>query len=320
MAQHIGPQPDRTPDRPGAATSAALFGELLRERRESARLSQGRLGAQIPCDRSLVARIEAGTRLPQLEYVERCDEVMVTGGQLAHLWKKVNWYTPADHPDWFRRRAAMEAEATALCIYQSQVVPGLLQTEAYTRALFTTRDPHDPEIERRISARLSRQQRLTGQGAPVVIAVLAESALLNVVGSFEIMREQCAHLLEMGRHPNIRIQIAPANRPLDRPDTSLTLITLPDGHRWVYSESLDQGHFQDDPAVYGRHARAYDVLRADILSAGESAALLSEFMEGYSVNGSEHQRDDLDQKQSQRRQQRRLHRVRPRIRRPRPRT
>jgi hypothetical protein len=94
----------------------------------------------------------------------------------------------------------------------------------------------------------------------------------------------------------------------------MSLITLPDGHKWVYSESLDRGHFNDDPAVYARHSQTYDVLRADAPSARESAALISDVMEGYEHHGQARaERGDLDQEQLQRRQRRRLHRIRPRI-------
>ncbi|MGW4033850.1 helix-turn-helix domain-containing protein [Streptomyces sp. NPDC004838] len=316
----MGRRNDKPGEKAGATTSAALFGELLREHRDGAGMSQDRLASRIPCDRSLIAKIEAGARVPQQPFVIRCDELLETGGILARLWARIDWYSPADHPDWFRRRAAMEAEATVLRVYQNQVVPGLLQTEDYARALFLTRAPNTHDAEERVAARLSRQQRLLLPDGPLLIAVLDESSLRNVVGDASVMRDQCARLLTMGRRSNIWVQIAPASRPLDRPDTSLSLITLPDGHQWVYSESLDRGHFSDDPTVYARHAQTYDVLRANVLSAGESAALISDFMEGHSENGPESQCGDMDQKQLQRRKRRRLHRGGPRIHRHRPRT
>jgi hypothetical protein len=169
----------------------------------------------------------------------------------------------------------MDAEAVAVYAYQTHVMPGLLQTPDYAHALFARRMANADEVEERVRARMSRQRRfLAPNGGPTYIAVLDESCLRNVVGSPAVMRDQCEHLLTVGQLPNIRIQIVPANRPdLDRPDTSLSLITLPDGDKWVYSESLDRGHFNDDPAVYAGHSQTYDVLRADSPSARESAAL-----------------------------------------------
>jgi len=197
----------------------------------------------------------------------------------------------------------------------------LLQTPGYAHALFS-RIVSGDEVDERVRARLSRQPRFLADDGPLYVAVLDESCLRNTVGSPEVMRDQCAHLLSVGRRPNIRIQVAPAGYPeLLRPNVSMSLIELPDGHRWVYSESLDRGHFNDDPGGFARHSQTYDVLRADILSARESAALISDVMEGYEhYEQARTRRGDLDQEQLQRRKRRQLRRNRPRIPRRRPRS
>ncbi|MHA5051895.1 helix-turn-helix domain-containing protein [Streptomyces sp. SD15] len=305
-----------------AASTAVVFGEVLKHFREAADLPQEGLARQIPCDRSQVARVEAGTRVPQDTFAKKCDELLGTGGVLLRLWGRIDWYPEVQHPDWFERRAEMDAKAVALRAYQERVIPGLLQTPGYAHALFSQIASGD-EVEERVRARLSRQPRFLADGGPLYVAVLDESCLRNAVGSPEVMREQCAHLLSVGRRPNIRIQVAPAGLfGLIRPRGSMSLIALPDGHQWVYSESLDRGHFNDDPAVFARYRQTYDVLRADILSARESAALISDVMEGYEHDGqSRTRRGDLDQEQLQRQQRRRLRRSGPRFprRRPRPR-
>ncbi|MFJ1972943.1 Scr1 family TA system antitoxin-like transcriptional regulator [Streptomyces sp. NPDC087903] len=307
----------------GLSTStAAVFGEVLKHFREAALLTQEGLAREIPCDRSHVARVEAGTRVPQDTFAKKCDELLTTGGVLLRLWSRIDWYPQVEHPDWFERRARLDAEAVAVRAYQTQVIPGLLQTPDYARALFSRRLTKSGEVEERVRARLSRQQRFLVEGGPLYLVVLDESCLWHSVGGVSVMRGQCEHLLSVGRLPNIRIQIAPANHPdIDRPDTSLSLIELPDGHRWLYSESLDRGHFTDDPAIFRRHSRTYDVLRADALSAPVSAALISDVMEGYDYHDqSRSERRDLDQEQLQRRKRRGLHRNSPRFphRRPRP--
>ncbi|MGW8381025.1 helix-turn-helix transcriptional regulator [Streptomyces sp. ODS28] len=304
-----------------AATTAAVFGELLRHLREAAGLTQCALAARIPCDRSYVARVEAGTRVPSDTFAATCDEELRTGGVLAHLWARIDWYPAVQHPDWFERRAQMDAQLVALKLFQTQMMPGLLQSEQYARAQFAQVD--GPELlEERLSARLSRQQRFRDADGPLLMAVLDESSLRNEVGSAEVMHAQCAHLLWMGERPNIRIQVASFSSPsLVRPNTSMSLIKMPDGREWVYSESLDCGHFSDDPAVLARHTRTYDVLSADAMSASDSAALISDAMEGYGQHGHRRPRHrDLDQEQLQRQQRRRLRRGGPRYPRPRPRT
>ncbi|MEX2969324.1 Scr1 family TA system antitoxin-like transcriptional regulator [Streptomyces sp. C184] len=286
-----------------------MFGEVLRHFREAAGYTQEELANKIPCDRSQVARVEAGTRVPQETFAKQCDELLATGGVLLRLWGRIDWYPEVQHPDWFERRAEMDAEAVALRAYQEQLMPGLLQTPDYARVLFSRRSTDSDEVESRVRARLSRQPRFLAEGGPLYVAVLDESCLRNAVGSPDIMRDQCAHLLSVGQRSNIRIQVAPTGLfGLVRPVCSVSLIELAD-ERWVYSESLDRGHFNNDPAVYVRHSQTYDVLRADALSAHESAALISDVMEGYEQHGQARtQRGDLDQEQLQRRQRRRLHR------------
>ncbi|MFF9913327.1 Scr1 family TA system antitoxin-like transcriptional regulator [Streptomyces sp. NPDC013457] len=303
-----------------AATTAGVFGELLRHYREASSLTQDALARQIPCDRSHVARVEAGTRVPQDTLAKACDELLETGGVLLRLWRRIDWYPEVQHPDWFERRAEMDAKAVSLREYQVHVIPGLLQTPEYAHALFS-RATSGAELEERVRARLSRQQRFLLPGGPLYSVVLDESCLRTVIGGPDVMSAQCAHLLQVGKLPNVFVQIAPArDHDLHRPNTSLSLIKLPDGHEWVYSESLDSGHFSDDPSILRRHAQTYDGLRADALSARESAALTSDLIEGYGQHGEARSgRRDMDQEQLQRRQRRQLPRSRPRIPRPRPR-
>ncbi|MFI0904107.1 Scr1 family TA system antitoxin-like transcriptional regulator [Streptomyces sioyaensis] len=227
-----------------AATNAAVFGEVLRHFREAAGFTQEELAKKIPCDRSQVARVEAGTRVPQETFAKQCDELLATGGVLLRLWGRIDWYPEVQHPDWFERRAEMDAEAVALRQYQAQVMPGLLQSEEYAWGLFSDLASRET-AEERVRARLSRQGRFLRDDGPLYVAVLDESCLRNVVGSAAVMRGQCAHLLAMGRRPNIRIQVAPAHRPeLIRPKTSMTLITLPKGEQWVYSGVTGPWAFQ----------------------------------------------------------------------------
>ncbi|MFE9661887.1 Scr1 family TA system antitoxin-like transcriptional regulator [Streptomyces sp. NPDC005955] len=304
----------------GTITSAGMFGEVLRHFRKAADYTQEGLAADIPCDRSLVTRVESATRVPQDNFARRCDELLNTGGVLIKLWGKVNWYPAVEHPDWFKRRAEMDAVAVALYEYQTQGIPGLLQTEEYARALFS-RVASSVPVDERVRARMSCQQRFLAPYGPSYVALLDESCLRTAVGDFSVMREQCAHLLAVSQLPNIHLQIVPSGDPtLIRPKTPLSLIVLPGGERWLYSESLERGYFNNDPAVLAARSRVYDALRANTLSASESAAVIGEALEGYGDHGQARSvLDQLDQKQLQRGRRRQLHRNRPRIPRPRPR-
>ncbi|UXI80149.1 DUF5753 domain-containing protein, partial [Streptomyces vinaceusdrappus] len=235
-------------------------------------------------------------------------------------WGRIDWYPEVEHPDWFRRRAEMDAVAVALREYQERVIPGLLQTEEYARALFS-RVAEGEDLEERVRARLSRQQRFLAADGPSYIVVLDESCLRNVVGGPGVMRGQCEALLRLGRRPNIRIQVAPAAYPeLLHPNVSMSLIELPGGERWVYSESLDRGHFHSDPVLFAGHSRTYDVLRADSLSTRQTVALIGDVMEGYEHHGKPRsRREALGQEQLQRGKRRQLRRGGPPFPRRRPR-
>lgn len=301
-----------------ATTPASVFGRVLCHTREQAGYSQEELAKLIPCDRSLVTRVEGGDRVPQVTFAETCDKVLNTGGLLASLWASIDWYNPGtEMPDWFRRRAAMDAVAVSLLVYQIAVIPGLLQTADYARALFLRSAVGDDgaKIEERVTARLSRQARFFEPDGPLLSVVLDASALLRVVGGPDVMRGQLDHLLSVGRLANVRIQVAPYEALVKVPaDSSMTVITLPDGHEWIYSESLNRGHLSDDPSVISANRRTYALAQADALSARDSAAWISDVREGQNHEyNPRSERRSVAQVQPLRRERGRLHRSRPRV-------
>ncbi|MFF2039934.1 Scr1 family TA system antitoxin-like transcriptional regulator [Kitasatospora sp. NPDC058170] len=298
------------------ASSAELFGEELRFAREAAGLTQEELGRLLHCDRTVITKSEGGKRKFPVELLEDADKALRTGGLLARLYERIDWHADVEHPDWFQKYADLEAEASAVRVFQYVRINGLLQCEAYARALFSIGDARDNPalIEERVAARLSRQQRFLEPDGPLLLAVLHESAIRSVVGSPRDMRIQMQHLLSMGARSNVAIQIAPFKRAAARrPGTSMTMLSMPDGSEWVYSESLDRGHFSDDPSIVAAHRRTYDVLRADLLSSSESLALISDVMEECRDDEYQDRLSHLAQEQLQRGQRRRVHRGGPRI-------
>jgi len=268
----------------GAETPAAVFGELLKIKRMDAGLTQDELADLVHVERSLITKFEAGQRVPRKEMVAMFDDLLGGRGELIRLYRRINWTTRLSFfPDWFRRRAAMDAELIELHQYQTQLIPGLLQTEAYARALFErVADSDNETAEDNVEARLSRQARFLEPDGPLYVALLDESCLMRVIGSNEVMVD---HLLAVSELPNVCIQIIPFTlHHVPAPNTPMSLIVMPTGKRWVYSESLDTGHFSNDPKVLAKHQRIYDRLRADALSARDSAALIREVRERYSTH------------------------------------
>ncbi|WP_051966196.1 Scr1 family TA system antitoxin-like transcriptional regulator [Kitasatospora mediocidica] len=276
--------PRRSSEHPPLTPEA--WGWLLRDWRERKGWKNAALAREVPCDASLLSRFEAAERAPRLEYVERLDEVLGAQGALARAWRDVDWQREVVHPDWFKFYAGLEAKAESIRGYHVERLSGLLQTEAYARALFRflRPDADEREIADSVAARMSRQKRFFAPGGPQLVAILAEGAIRSRVGGRLVMRDQLAHLLAVGdRHPNIIVQVAPYGLG-ERTGGSggMILLALPDGERWAYSESMSRGHFISDPEALSGYSQFYDRLRAEALSAPDSARLIRRVMRGLS--------------------------------------
>ncbi|MFE3113037.1 Scr1 family TA system antitoxin-like transcriptional regulator [Kitasatospora indigofera] len=275
--------PPAPPSPPLRASAGSVFGGLVRRTREARGMSQGDVAKLIPCSRPHLTRVESGTRVPQRNFVTACDRIFGTGSELLEIWEEIDWYVPVEHPDWFQRYVRIEAQARVIQEYNNAWISGLLQTERYMRALFSYRcGPDGSEVvEQRVAARLDRQRRITEEDPPLVLVVLAESTLRQMVGGPDVMCEQLQYLLDVGRRPNVVIQVAPYSLGTRVPFDGFTALAVAaDGRRRVYSESADRGHFIENPQQIQRLQQAYDLLRAEALSAQESAVLIQSVMRG----------------------------------------
>ncbi|WP_329562478.1 helix-turn-helix domain-containing protein [Kitasatospora sp. NBC_01266] len=261
------------------ASPGCLFGGMLRMYRELRQLSQPQLAAQVPCDDSLISRIESGTRPPKDGLAARCDEILDTGGALAFLMPYVRKRLEVTFTEGFLEYLEEEATATELKIFHIAYIPGLLQTPACARALLTAggvqRDDDLDTVEQRLAVRIDRQQIITSDAPPFVFVVIDESALRRPVGGRQVMRELCDHLLATAARPNVALQVAPMSLGERAPLTApLTLLTLPDGAVAAYTESLRRGSLSRDPAVVESCQRGYALLQIAALSQDASADLI----------------------------------------------
>jgi transcriptional regulator with XRE-family HTH domain len=147
-----------------------FFGAELRRARTSARLSQEQLGQRLGYSGAQVGKVETGERSPSQDFAEGCDRALDTGGLFLRIYQLARrWGGP--HPQWFRDWLRIEQEATALHWWEPILVPGLLQTADYARALFRRlRVPqrhHDPGRARR------RRRARRGYWGPSLLLVLA---------------------------------------------------------------------------------------------------------------------------------------------------
>lgn len=259
---------------------AALFGSRVRKLRTAAGLTQTDVGALTHVVGSRIAQIERATGTkPTLELARALDKELVADDLLVDLWPYV--YREA-FPDWSQAFIAYSARAAVIREYAAHVVPGLLQTPEYAKALLSaSRSLRDDEhLEERLAARLGRQTRLTAPDRPELWIILDEAVLRRPVGGSSVMRSQLEHLLRMAEEPNITIQVLPFDQgEHDAMGGSLTLLVMPDGSHVAYTEGAHHGQLTEEPDEVERFELTYDDLRAMALPPLASLDLIRSVLE-----------------------------------------
>lgn len=259
------------------STSAlAFFGAELRRYRTVAGLSQGQLAGQVYVSTALVGMVETARRVPGRELAQDCDEALGTGGALARLWPLVSKET---FPTWFQPFVELEREAVSLRWFEPLLIPGLLQTEDYARAMVRAGRPADTDeqIDELVTARMERQSILDADEPPLLWAVLDESALHRPIGGAKVMADQLGHLVEMARRPRITVQVIPwsvgAHASLTGP---FVVIEMADNTRLAYLDSVASGRVVDRADDVATCALLYDTLQVEALPTQESLDLLQD--------------------------------------------
>ncbi|CAD5944523.1 MULTISPECIES: helix-turn-helix domain-containing protein [unclassified Streptomyces] len=251
------------------------FGSELRRMREALGLKQNELGAMLYCTGSLIGQIETTKKVPTRQFAEAVDQALRAEGYFSRL---VGLVLRSQLPSWFRPYADMEAKATYISTFQSQVVYGLLQTEAYARALIGMEHPH--KVDEMVAARLERQRVLEREDPPALWVILSEAVLHQEVGGPDVMREQPARLLEFRDDPWVNIQVLPFSvGQYPAMLGSFNLLRFDDDPDLFYAESYDQGHMTANPSVIKERSVGYARLQATALSPEDSATTITRVME-----------------------------------------
>ncbi|MGI5153196.1 helix-turn-helix domain-containing protein [Plantactinospora sp. CA-294935] len=218
----------------------------LRILRTSRGLSQEDFGKAIKYSGSHVSSVETGQRPPTEEYLEAVDRVFETGGLFSRMLAKIH-VLESVHV-WFRPWIEVERDALVLRTYNPLVVPGLLQTEAYARALLAAGSLTPAQLDQQVQARIDRQQVLDAEKPPTLIAVLDATVLHRSIGGPQVMREQLDHLVAMAERPNVYIHVvantAGAYLGLAGP---FTIATLTDSRELTYLDNQLQGVVAERP-------------------------------------------------------------------------
>lgn len=264
-----------------SSSPRALLGAELRHRRDKAGLSQEELGLPLFVSGSFIGQLESGTRRMQLDQAQKIDEILHADGFFVRNCVALK---KSKYPDHFAEAAEAEAGAEVIKEYSPLLIPGLLQTEPYARAVFVSYRPTAPDdvIDELVAARLERAVLLSDPTTPMVWTVLDEAVLRREVGGPAVMAGALKHLASLIRQRRAIVQILPfsagGHAAMGGP---LKLMAFPDAPPLAYLDGLGSGQLLDDPATVKAYGLTYDLLVASAASPEASQALIESAAEDY---------------------------------------
>ncbi|KOV66300.1 helix-turn-helix domain-containing protein [Streptomyces sp. MMG1121] len=264
-----------------SSSPRALLGAELRHARERAGLSQEELGQRLFVSGSFIGQLEAGTRRMQPEHARMLDEALGTKGFFTRNCKAA---AKSKYPEHFAEAAEAEAQATAIRQYAPLLIPGLLQTSAYARAVFRAYRPTAPETEinELVAARIERAHILDDPTEPLLWMVLDEAALRRVTGGREVMTQALSHIIDVIHQNRAIVQVLPFGAGAHASmEGSIKLMDFEDAPPLLYFEGVGTGRLEDDPAVVRYQRHTFELLAACALSPEKSLAVIEAMAQDY---------------------------------------
>jgi transcriptional regulator with XRE-family HTH domain len=259
---------------------------VLRRLREDANLTIEQVAEKLDLSQSTVSRMETaqvGVRPNDLRPL--LDLYGVGGAQRDELLKLAR---ERRQQAWWNRYkdlqsvalASLERGTSSILQWSALLVPGLLQTEAYTRAILGDRLPErSPDIERRVEFRLKRQELLSDPQAPQFRVILDEAILKRPIGGPSLMWRQLQHLVDEASKPNITLQVLPFGAGMHGGlDGEFTILQYPDpaDPDVVYLETAAGQRYDESGDVARRYNLIFDRLREAALKPEESVRALTD--------------------------------------------
>jgi transcriptional regulator with XRE-family HTH domain len=265
----------------GADTRLRAFAEELRAQREAAGLTQEQLAKLMGYSTSVVAKLETCRTIPSPQHANQADAALRAPGTFGRLRSVI---LAAAFEPWFVVYLDIEARATVLRSWQPLVVDGLLQTEAYARAMLRAGRPGDSDaaIDQLVTARMARQQiwERTDPPPPMLSVILGEGVLRQRVGDASVMDEQLSRLIDAGVSPRVTIQVMPfdmaAHPGMLGPFVVASFESGPDA---AYLDNALAGQVTERRKEVSRVSLLYDTLRSEALSPGASLELITKVKE-----------------------------------------
>ncbi len=261
------------------------LGAELRELRSKSGLSTRAVAERLGWSTSTLNRIENGKRAATSEEVAALLVVYgVTGAERDRL---LNLAKDTDQPGWWEIPSpGLPPQLTALIGFESQatrivsvdmlLVPGLLQTPEYTRALMTSGGVPSYEVEARVAMRMGRQTILSRPEPPELLAIIDEAALRRPLGSRTLMAEQLRHILKTASRRNVTVQVIPfAHGGHPGVNGSFMVLEFAKARTIVHMEHTRSSLFVDDPEDVDPYLQAVDTLREVALDPAASAEFIA---------------------------------------------
>ncbi|WP_189078898.1 helix-turn-helix domain-containing protein [Mangrovihabitans endophyticus] len=274
------------------STARQELGEELRRLRGTARGAD--VAAGLGWSESKLSRIETGrTGITESDLERLLTWYGVTapvGSRLQGLARRGRtraWWTPyrSALPAPYDEYVALEAEAVAMCEWEAQIVPGLLQTDEYARAVIGAGAgiADAATADRRLALRMARQAVLTRDPPPRLTVVLDESVLHREVGGPGVLRRQLQHLVDASRRPGVELRILPFRAGAHAALAESFVIFDFEGHSRaavVHSEGMTGGLFRMKPDDVRIYRDGFADLHKRTLSVEESRAAVARWSDG----------------------------------------
>lgn len=272
----------------GPTALRITVGGQLRKLRERVGISREAAGEHIRGSHAKISRLELG----RTGYRERDIRDLLTlygvvdeeeREAFLDLVRKANqpgwWHRYSDLlPSWFETYLGLEHAAKFIRTYEAQLVPGLLQTDEYARAVIAL-GHESADTSRRVELRRRRQELLDRPEGPALWAVLDESVLHRPIGGRAVMREQLMHLAAMSQRPNVTVQVLPYSAGGHAAvGSSFTMLRFaePDLPDIVYLEQLTSSLYLDRQQDLERYREVMDRISVQAQRPDRSRELLEE--------------------------------------------
>jgi transcriptional regulator with XRE-family HTH domain len=265
---------------PGASP-LAFFGAELRLARAAAGLSQEQLGQRIGYSAALVGKVETGERAPSQDFARRCDQALPDAGGLLLRIYVLTQRWDGGYPSWFVEWIEAERRAESVCWWEPLLIPGLVQTADYARALFEAwrSAGSDDELDQLVNGRMERQLIFERPEPPSLWVIVDEGVLHRRIGSAKIMQDQLERLADLAGRPKITIQVVPGDEGAHVGLLGAFAVASHNGASTVYMESPDQGQTTETPSVVAKINATFDTLRAEALPRAASRDLIRKVAE-----------------------------------------